>query len=189
MWALQTNHIDQQRAISPMKIITLFMYVLAFAFDANAASREVFLIGHFTNQTISDGEDAHILNGYTVNLYRIGGIIFGDIDIGVGSEEAAHGTLVDLHFDEATKSLAFKASYIEGLVIDKRTGPAGRESIVALSFSGRITSNSVNGRLILKSWHEGLSKLDIVLKRTENNVVPDSFEQWKRANGTLKTGE
>ena len=178
---MQTSRIGRQQAID-MKIIVPLAAFFVCAGSVFAAPSDVTLVGHFTNQKISGGDDPHILSGYSLDLYRKGKIVFGNIHVGIGAEEPAHATLYDVKLDEAKKTLSFKAKYSEGVEITKESGAAGREAKALLSFSGRLLPKSVRGTINKKDENDLLGRsttTGVVMKKNAGTYVPESFESWK----------
>ncbi len=141
----------------------------------------VALLGHFSNQKISQDADPHFLSGYKVSLYQIDRTVFGNIAIAVGSPEPVKGRLYDIKFDPTTKGLSFKAKYSEGREYNKQTAAEGRESRVLLAFSGKITPKGLAGTVILQdgySLDQAGKKTFAAMKRTRSKFKPDSFTEW-----------
>lgn len=140
------------------------------------------LIGHYSNQKVSAGEDPHILSGYWVSLYRVNNNLFGDIGVATGAGEAVPGRLYEIEFDPGTKKLRFKAKYSEGYEYSKQIGPGGRKSRNLLIFSGKLAPSSLAGTVVLKdgySVEDAGKKSYVVMKRKpEFHSKPDSFEEW-----------
>jgi hypothetical protein len=165
-----------------MKILSAFIIVVAFAGNSNADPGKVVLIGHFSNQKVSDGEDPHLLSGYWVSLYKADNKLFGDIGVATGAGEGAPGRLSDIEFDPATRKLRFKAKYSDGYEYSKQTGPEGRQSRDLLIFSGRLARNSLAGTVVLKDGYNlqdaGKKSYAVMKRKPEFDSKPDSFEQW-----------
>lgn len=164
-----------------MKVILQLIIYFSLCCSSPAFAGEVQLLGHYSNQKVSDDSDPHILAGYSVHLYRDDKRIFGSIGIGIGSTEGAPGYMYDIELDPATSKLRFKAKYSEGQEFSKQIGPEGRESRVLLDFSGTLTRNAIVGTVVIKDGYnlrEVGKKSHVVLKRTKFDYKPDSFEKW-----------
>jgi hypothetical protein len=178
--ATPTSRIGRPPGID-MKLILAIFILFAFSNDSTADAGKILLIGHFSNQKVSDGEDPHILSGYSVSLFQLDEVLFGKIGVATGSGEAVPGRLYDIEFDRATKKIRFKAKYSEGYEYSKQIGPGGRPSRKLLIFSGRLAPNSLAGMVILKDGYnldDAGKKLYVVMKKTKFDYKPDSFEQW-----------
>ena len=171
-----------------MKIIAILASCFVFTCNVHAAPPEVVLIGHYSNLKISQSYDPHYLSGYGLDLYRKGSVVFGNIHIGIGSPEPAHATLYDVTFDASEKSISFKAKYSSGWQYSKETSAAGRESRVLLTFSGRLTPNSVRGKFNIKDGYKLSApgtNISVVMKKENNDYVEESFESWKASQDWL----
>lgn len=164
-----------------MKTI-IFWVCLALSVALTAtANATVLVIGHYTNQEITHDEDPHFLSGYSLHLYRDGAIIFGDISMGVGSEEPTTATLIDVVYDEKQHLISFQAKLSTGMENSKNSSGM-RECRETISFTGTIYPDSVRGRIVRRDGYsrEILEELDnITLKKSADSFAPDSYAQWK----------
>jgi hypothetical protein len=110
-----------------MKLILAVFILFSISDSCTADAGKVVLVGHFSNQRVSDGEDPHLLSGYWVSFYKVDNKLFGDIGVAMGAGEGAPGRLSDIEFDPATKKLRFKAKYSDGYEYSKQTSPEGRK--------------------------------------------------------------
>jgi hypothetical protein len=161
----------------------IFAILLAFFVTGKvtAAPGEIVLIGHFSNIKASVDEDPHIESGYAVSLYKQDETLFGKLEVGIGSTEAASGRLYDIEFNPALRRLRFKAKYSSGWEANKMIGSEGRESRKLMIFSGKISSKSLAGDVILKDGYtqnDAGKKTYEVLKRTYSDYKPSDFEEW-----------
>lgn len=166
-----------------MKRICTLLILLSLAGGANAGQGDVVLIGHFSNIVTSDGDDPHQDSGYAVSLYQKDEALFGNVEIGIGSTEAASGRLYDIAFDPATKRLSFKAKYSNGWEGSKQIGPEGRESRVLMIFSGTLASKSLTGTIVLKDGYNlraAAPRERSVMKRTKSDYKPSDVDEWAR---------
>lgn len=158
------------------------LFLLSLAGESRAATDDVVLLGHFSNQKITRDADPHYISGYSVSLYQSGQTYFGKIGVAVGSPEPVPGRLYDIKFDPASKKLNFKVKYSDGNVASKETGPAGRESRVQLTFSGKLTRKSLAGTVVLKDGYSpekaGIKTYE-VMKRKDDDDKPKSLAEWK----------
>lgn len=154
----------------------------AITMVGNAAAQLPVLIGHFSNQKTSGGDDPHILSGYRVNIYRDGREYFGDIGIGVGASEPEKALLYDIKLDQNSKKLRFKAKFSPGLEFRKGIGSDGREARAILVFSGKLNERSLSGTVTLVDGYQPQSsstRVSIVLKKDDDDYVPETYEEWR----------
>jgi hypothetical protein len=165
-----------------MKLIIAIIILFAFSDNCTADAEKIVLIGHFSNQKVSGGEDPHIVSGYTVRLFQADNKLFGEIAVATGSGEPVPGRLYDIEFDPPTKKLRFKAKYSEGREFSKQIGPGGRKSRDLLIFSGRLARNSLAGTVVLKDGYNlqeaGKKSYAVMKRKPEFTSKPDSFEKW-----------
>lgn len=156
---------------------------LGTACQAHAESRAPLLVGHYSNQEWSPGEDPHALSGYTVNLYKQGKVLFGDIGVAIGSAEPAQAKLYDIAFDEKAGTILFKAKYSEGIELGKDLPPEGREVKIILTFSGTLDRRRLQGEFVRRDGYPPFPSVGIeqaVLLRVNDKFVPRSVEEWKQ---------
>lgn len=149
--------------------------------SCSATEADVVLLGHYSSLQVTRDEDAHILSGYAVSLYKDRNVVFGDLEVGVGSTEAAGARLYDIHFDSATRKIRFKADYSTGREHSKAIGPGGRDSRVVMTFNGTLARDRIIGTVQLRDGHSGVqtgTKTRVVMNRTYMTYRPDSFAQW-----------
>lgn len=154
--------------------------------SANSAEHAPKLIGHFSNQKISSGEDPHILSGYRVSIYKQKQTYFGNIGIGVGSSEPKIAVLRDITLEPATKKLQFKAHFSPGHEFGRGIMPDGREARVILYFSGKLRPTSLAGVVRLSSGYRiqlSPEQVSVVMKKAKDDFVPATYEEWKTLNG------
>ena len=164
-----------------MKIILAILFFISLATQGRAATNEVVLIGHFSNMVATQDDDPHIVDGYSVHLYRAGETYFGNLAVATGALEPAQGRLHDIRFDARTKKLRFKSRYVTGWTVDKRSGPSGRESRQLLTFSGKVTRNGLLGLVVLNDGYasnEAGERSFETMKRTGAKYKPKSIEEW-----------
>ena len=180
-----TSRIGQLRDTNMKCIFAL----LAFCFTistAQAAEPSLVLVGHFTNQKISSGDDPHILSGYSVSLYRSGDKLVGNVGIGIGAPEPAKAILYNITIDDKTQKLSFKSKYSAGRDFAKGIGPERRESRIVMSFIGLKTPTSLTGTFTLTDGYctdKAGSRTRAVLKKTSDDFVPTSYEEWVKLTG------
>lgn len=176
----ETSHIGRPRGTST-RIIFAILIFLSFSGNARAGKEKVLLIGHFSNIVATADEDPHIVSGFEVNLYQKDRTLFGDLEIGIGSAEAASGRLYDIEFDPLTKQLNFKAKYSSGWESSSQIGPEGRASRVLMIFSGKMTNKSLAGTIYLKDGYNlnaAGTTTRAVMKRTNERYVPTNLDEW-----------
>jgi hypothetical protein len=164
-----------------MQMIYVILLTLFVAGSATATPGEIVLIGHFSNIKASADEDPHIESGYAVSLYKQDKTLFGKLEVGIGSTEAASGRLYDIEFNPALRRLRFKAKYSEGWEANKAIGPEGRESRKLMIFSGKLTNKILAGEVILKDGYtqsDAGKKTYELMKRTDSDYKPSDFEEW-----------
>ena len=164
----------------------LFLVGLALAIGGNcsAACNNVKLIGHYSNMEWTNDEDPHLVDGYSVSLYKCDTRVFGKISIAVGSPEAVSGQLYDVAFNRRSGKVIFKAKYSDGQEFSKDTGPQGREARTYLSFSGIVSPHALRGVVVLRDAYHGVTSAKAkqqVLKRSDDNDVPKSEEEFVKS--------
>jgi hypothetical protein len=156
------------------------LLVLASAGECVAAPGKVVLIGHFSNMQATGDDDPHIVDGYSVHLYRQEKTLFGNMAAATGSLEPAQGRLFDIEFDPATKKLSFKAKYSTGIEGGKGI-PEQRESRKLMLFSGTLGRKSLKGTVVVKDGYNPArqgTKTFETLKRETHDDKPESMEKW-----------
>ncbi len=163
-----------------MKKFLAILFSLVLSAGCIAAPSAVVLIGHFSNQVTTEGDDPHIVSGYRISLYQQDKTMFGDIGVATGSLEAAQGRLYDISFDPATKKLSFKAKYSTGMEGGKGI-PEERESRKLMLFSGTLGRKSLSGIVVVKDGYNPArqgTKTSETMKREKYDDKPESFEKW-----------
>ncbi|WP_139232662.1 hypothetical protein [Duganella sp. CF458] len=115
---------------------------------ANAETTVATLVGHYSNQVWSDGDDPHALSGYFVSLYKQDGTLFGNIGIAIGSAEPAQAKVYDITLNEKDGKISFKADYSRGIEHRKGLPPEGRDAKRILTFSGKLKPRGLQGEFI-----------------------------------------
>jgi hypothetical protein len=164
-----------------MKVILALVLVFSNAGNCSAGQGAINLIGHFSNIVATADEDPHIVSGFGVKLYQKDKTLFGNVEIGIGSAEAASGRLYDIEFDPLTNQLNFKAKYSSGWEISRQIGPEGRASHVLMIFSGKMTNKSLAGTIVLKdgcNLNAPGTKTHAVMKRIKDRYVPTNLDEW-----------
>lgn len=93
-----------------MRALCLSLFLMLFAATAQAADDWRY-IGHYSNLTWSQSADPHTKSGYSVSLYRIGNVTYGDIALANGSIEPARAFLHDIDYNPTTGAIRFKARH------------------------------------------------------------------------------
>lgn len=166
-------------------LATLFAGALFIgaACQSHAETKAPSLVGHYSNQEWSAGEDPHALSGYTVNLYKQGKLVFGDIGVATGSLEPAQAKLYNVAFDEKAGTITFKAKYSEGVELGRDLPPEGREVKVILTFTGKLDQRRLEGEFVKRDGYPPFPAVGLeqsILLRTKDNFVPRSVEDWKQ---------
>lgn len=167
----------------PLAFLLAGALFLGAACVVHAETKAPSLVGHYSNQEWSAGEDPHALSGYTVNLYKQGKLVFGDIGVATGSVEPAQAKLYDVSFDEKAGTITFKAKYSEGVELGKDLPPEGREVKVILTFIGKLDQRGLQGEFVKRDGYPPFPAVGIeqsVLPRTKDKFVPRSVEDWKQ---------
>lgn len=153
----------------------------AFTSNCSASCATVNLIGHYSNQETSDGDDPHLVSGYRVSLYRCGDKIFGDMGAAVGSTEGVTGRLYDVQFEPDSKHMRFKAKYVTGQEFSKAIGPGGREARTDFSFAGVLTPLMLKGTVTLRDPYDRQQpgkKSHQTMKRLKDKFTPKNETEW-----------
>jgi len=157
--------------------------VAASAKPASAPTNTATLIGNYFSIEYSDSDEPHAKSGYSLNLYRQGNIVFGDIAVADGSLEPSHASLYDVVYNEEQKTLSFKAKYSDGM---EYTKDVEREARVLLTFTGKIEKDQIKGTVTkLDGYtHEPREEqeLAVIPKSDEEPGTPKSFEEWNKSN-------
>lgn len=164
-----------------MKNIGVLVILVAAVAITGSANAGALLIGHYTNQEIAHDDDPHFLSGYSLHLYREGPIVFGNISMGVGSEEPTAATLIDVVYDEKQHLISFQAKLSTGLEGSKAIGEM-RETREIISFTGTIYPGSVRGRIVRRDGYSKdiLEEIDhLTLRKSADSFAPDSYARWK----------
>ena len=162
--------------------ISVAVLVWAFAGNCVAACTDVKPVGNFSNFQWTDDADPHLVEGYTVNLFKCENRMFGDVKVAIGSSEPARARLYDLELDNDTGRLSFRAKFSDGHESSKAIGPGGREARILLSFYGSIRKSSLTGVFILKDAYANGRPDAIhrqVLTREEAIWVPKSDVEFE----------
>jgi hypothetical protein len=162
-----------------MRSPPLILLLAVLAGNCSASPDQVELVGHFSNITVTNDDDPHQVDGYSVHLYRTGTTLFGNLAAATGSLEPAQGRLFDIVFDPATKKLQFKAKYSSG---SEPNGATARDSRELLIFSGIVQRHRLVGKIILKDGYR-LEKRGTVehvsMKRDRDSFKPESYLKWQ----------
>ena len=146
---------------------------------ATAETTAPSLIGHYSNQVWSEGEDPHALSGYSLDLYRQGQVVFGRIGVATGSSEPVGAKLYDVSWNERTK-------YSEGSRSGKNIPPEKSDAKVILSFSGKLSPRGVRGEFVHRDGYppfEVTAKEKSLLPKQDDKYVPSSIEEWNQMFG------
>jgi len=144
------------------------------------------LVGHYSNQVWSDGEDPHAVSGYYVSLYKNGGTLFGDIGVAIGSAEPASAKLYDISLDEKEGKISFKADYSRGTEHFKGLPREGRDAKRILTFSGKLKPRALQGEFIEQDGYPPFAKVGkekSVLRKSKDDFTPSSMEEWTQLHG------
>ena len=172
-----------------MKSLVGVIFYFSIAIVGNTAELRPVLVGHYSNQKISGGDDPHILSGYYVSIYRCGAVYFGDIEVGNGSAEARQGTLKNLVFDPVSKAVHFEARYSAGIVYSKDPPRNGIEALVDLTFSGRINSRGLAGVVVeheLATAQDAAQRKAMLIRRVGSGYVPRKYVEWQSMHGATE---
>ena len=170
----------------------ILMLAAATACGCHAECRDAKIetIGQYHNMETSDGEDPHLVSGYSVRLYRCGKELFGDLEVAVGSTEAVSGQLFDIAYDPKSRHIQFKAKYVSGQEYSKATGPGGREARQLLSFSGVMGPRLLKGTFRRRSAYGPEERIEIsheVMKRARGHDGPKNFAEWESYQAPIPT--
>jgi len=150
---------------------------------ASIPAGPVALIGSYFSIEYSDTEEPHAKSGYSLDLYKQGNVVFGEIAVANGSLEPSQASIYDAVYNEEQKTISFKAKYSDG---SEFVGDKERESRVLLTFSGKIGKDQIEGTVTkLDGYtHEPLDKQELaVIPKTEGAPdLPASFEEWNKSN-------
>lgn len=180
---IQISRTGRQLVIDSLVAGALLLGTLAPACAETAAPS---LIGHYSNQIWSDGEDPHALSGYSLDLYRQGKVVFGKIAVAVGSSEPVAAKLYDVSMNYKAKTISFKAKYSEGSRSGKNIPPEKRDAKVILSFSGKMGPRGVRGEFIRRDGYPPFAITDkekTLLRKQDDKYVPVSFDDWNQMFG------
>lgn len=162
----------------------MVVLVMALAGNCAAACADVKSIGNFSNFQWTSDSAPHLVEGYTVSLFKCESGMFGDVKVATGSSEPVRARLYELELDNKTGRLSFRAKYSDGHESSKAIGPGGREARILLSFFGSLTKNSLTGVFILKDAYANGRPDAIhrqVLTRDEAIWVPKSDVEFEEA--------
>lgn len=157
--------------------------IAANAKPASAPASAVTLLGSYFSIEYSDSEEPHALSGYSLDLYKQGKIVFGDIAVANGSLEPSQASIYDVVYNEEQKTISFKAKYSDGTEYEK---DVEREARVLLTFTGKIEKDQIKGTVTkLDGYtHEPREEQELaVIPRSDDGAsVPKSFEEWSKSN-------
>ena len=186
MWA--APRISRTGQLQGIKMkISIVVLVWAFAGNCAAACTDVKSVGNFSNFQWTDDADPHLVEGYTVSLFKCESGMFGDVKVATGSSEPVRARLYDLELDNKTGRLSFRAKYSDGHESSKAIGPGGREARILLSFFGSLRKRSLTGVFIGKDAYANGRPDAIqrqVLRRDEAIWVPKSDVEFDEAYPT-----
>lgn len=166
-----------------MKRLILLFFAFFLMCQSGTASDDVVLLGHFSNQKVTQDADPHFISGYSVSLYQSDQIFFGDIGVAVGSSEPVSGQLYDIEFDPGTKKLSFKVKYSDGREFPKEMGREGRDSRVLLTFAGKLSRKALAGTVVLQdgySLEKPGTRTYEIMKREKDDYKPHSMAEWSK---------
>ncbi|QWP76016.1 hypothetical protein J5226_20820 [Lysobacter sp. K5869] len=162
---------------------------LAFAATAAApAHAAVETVGEYSNVRVSHSEDPHAY-GYTVELYRQNGELFGLLysDQGLVGD-TPRGRLQDLRYDPASGALSFRAKLTLGREYGRESGPDGRPSRDLFRFDGRLSGKLLSGTLEHRDGYKPDApgerekvalKFDAQATRDLRELAPASRAAWQ----------
>ena len=181
MWeAMQIVRIGQTMDIKYLPRICCFFACLLLGAQSIHASPVVERLGHYSNQKSSlISGDPHI-EGYSLNLYRQGKIVFGRFCWATGVEVPC--VPIQNAVINSQRMLAFQAQISIGTEISKETGPQGRPAYRLITFRGKVANKLISGVVSKKNAYTPLTLAEterVKLLRVPNEENPiSSYQEW-----------
>jgi hypothetical protein len=109
-------------------------------------------LGSYSDQVSSNDEDPH-LQGYKLDLFREGDLLFGRFCFATGIEVPC-ASIEEVKLSLANHYISFHARIIPGVQYGPEDPPEGRPWRALFEFRGMITAQAVFGNLVLKNGYD-----------------------------------